>query len=172
MHALADATVGLNVPHREENTSMQLSRPAWSRRHEEEPDTEETQPTGPIERAMMDPATLIVARSCVMDGQLVTNRPILVLGEVRGRIVSRGAVFVAEAGSVQGDIEARSVFIHGAVVGDVDGRREVLLSDTGKLHGNVVTSSFELQRGAFFDGNTRMLRPQYTGWRRIDTPDA
>jgi cytoskeletal protein CcmA (bactofilin family) len=48
----------------------------------------------------------------------------------------------------------------------------VLLSDTGKLHGNVVTSSFELQRGAFFDGNTRMLRPQDTGWRRIDAPDA
>jgi cytoskeletal protein CcmA (bactofilin family) len=127
---------------------------------------------GPVERAMMDPATLVVGQGCVMDGQLVTNRPILVLGDVQGRITSQGSVCVAEAGSVQGDIEARSVFIHGAVVGDVDARREVLLSHTGKLHGNVVTSSFELQRGAFFDGNTRMLRPQDTGWRRVDASEV
>ena len=102
-----------------------------------------------------------------MDGQLVTDRPIVVRGDVRGRIASTSIVVVAECGSVQGDIQARSVFVLGAVVGDVDGRREVVLTESGKLHGNVVTSSFEVQRGAFFDGRTEMLRPQDTGWRRL-----
>jgi cytoskeletal protein CcmA (bactofilin family) len=151
---------------------MQLSRPVWAQRRAEEPVAEETPEIGPIEQALMEPSTLVVKDGCVMDGQLITDRPIVVLGDVRGTIACTATVCIADGGSVQGDIEARSVFIQGAVVGNVNGRREVQLYATGKLHGNVVTSSFELHRGAFFDGHTKMLRPQDTGWRRVEATDV
>ena len=72
---------------------------------------------------------------------------------------------VTQEGTVVGDIRARSVEVHGAVVGNVSGRREVRLRASGRLQGDVVTSSFELERGAYFNGHTKMLRPQDTSRR-------
>ena len=154
---------------------MQLSRPAWSRLYEvdpeQDPEGEGELPLSPDEAFAAEPNTLVVDEGCSIDGRLVTDRPILVLGDARGTIESTSTVRVAEAGSVQGDIRARSVVIAGAVVGRVSGRREVQLCATGKLHGDVVTSSFELERGAFFEGHTKMLRPQDTGWRTVPLID-
>lgn len=149
---------------------MQLSRPAWSRRgaEEQEPETPGELSLRAADAFASDPDTLIVDVGCSIDGRLVTNRPVLVMGDACGTIECSGMVRVAEGGSVQGDIIARSVVILGAVVGNVSGRRQVQLRATGKLHGDVVTSSFELQCGAFFEGHTRMLRPQDTGWRTLE----
>ncbi len=150
---------------------MQLSRPAWSRRHvaEQEPEAVGALSPSPDEAFAADPETLVVEEGCSIDGRLVTDRPILVMGDACGSIECTSMVRVAESGSVQGDIRARSVVILGAVVGSVTGRREVQLCAKGKLHGDVVTSSFELERGAFFEGHTRMLRPQDTGWQTLES---
>ena len=153
---------------------MQLSRPAFGRRRvvEHEPEAAGELPPSPDEAFAADPETLVIAEGCSIDGRLVTDRPVLVLGDACGAIESTSVVRVAEGGSVQGDIRARSVVILGAVVGNVSGRREVQLHATGKLHGDVVTSSFELRCGAFFEGHTRMLRPQDTGWRTLEPSRA
>jgi len=157
--------------HPGENTSMQLARPVWNRGHalEREPESVEALPPSPDEVFAADPHTLVIEEGCSIDGRLVTDRSILVLGDACGTIESTSIVRVAEGGSVQGDIRARSIFILGAVVGSVTGRREVVLCATGRLHGDVVTSCFELERGGFFEGHAKMLRPQDTGWRTLES---
>jgi len=50
----------------------------------------------------------------------------------------------------------------GAVVGNLTGSREVILHPGGKLHGDVETSSFLVERGAYFNGRTLMRLPQHT----------
>jgi cytoskeletal protein CcmA (bactofilin family) len=115
---------------------------------------------------------MLVGQDTALGGRLVMDRSIRVEGEFRGSIECSETVVVAPSGSVEGDIRARRVVILGAVVGNVTGRREVSLRALGRLHGEVVTANFELERGAFFIGHTRMLRPQDRGWRRADATPA
>jgi cytoskeletal protein CcmA (bactofilin family) len=96
-----------------------------------------------------------------MSGKLALDRPLLIEGEFRGAIESESSVVVSEAGSVEAAIRARSVAIHGAVVGDVRASREVVIHAGGRLHGDVETPSLVIERGAFFNGRTRMYRPEH-----------
>jgi len=54
-----------------------------------------------------------------------------------------------------------SVVIRGAVVGDVTASREVVIHAGARLHGDVETPSLVIERGAFFNGRTRMYRPEH-----------
>jgi len=146
---------------------MESTSTAWTRRLvgklDSRPGGEEL--PAPLEVA---PPAVVVQAGCSLDGRLVTERLVQVEGDFRGSIESSARVVVAEGGSVVGDIRARSVTIHGAVVGDVSASREVQLRASGRVQGDVVTSSFELERGAYFNGNTRMLRPQDRSRSAVD----
>ena len=98
---------------------------------------------------------------CEMTGKLALDRPLVIEGEFRGAIASESSVEVSEGGSVEAAIRARSVVIHGAVVGDVFASREVVLHAGARLHGDVETPSLVIERGAFFNGRTRMYRPEH-----------
>jgi cytoskeletal protein CcmA (bactofilin family) len=96
-----------------------------------------------------------------MSGRLALARPLVIEGEFRGAIESESSVVVSETGSVEASIRARSVEIRGAVVGDVSSAREVVIHAGGRLHGDVETPSLVIERGAFFNGRTRMYRPEH-----------
>lgn len=95
-----------------------------------------------------------------MTGRLVVERPLRVEGEFRGQIECANAVVVSEGGTVEAPIRARTVEIRGAVVGDVVASREVVIHASGRLHGDVESPSLVITRGAFFNGRTRMYRPE------------
>jgi len=80
--------------------------------------------------------------------------------EFRGELRTDGTLTVGESGSVEGDIHAREVEIRGAVAGNVIARRLLVLCEGARLHGDVETACFEVQRHAFFQGTTAMTRPQ------------
>jgi cytoskeletal protein CcmA (bactofilin family) len=80
--------------------------------------------------------------------------------EFRGEIFSEGTVTIGESAGIQADIQAREVVIAGAVVGNVKASRQLVLRSGARLHGDVETPCFELEKGAFFNGHTRMMRPE------------
>jgi cytoskeletal protein CcmA (bactofilin family) len=125
-------------------------------------------PAPPPSAAAPAPAASRIERGCEVSGRLVIGRPVRVEGEVRGEIESASTVVVAEGGSVEAPIRARTVEIHGAVVGDVVASREVVIHAGGRLHGDVETPSLVIERGAFFNGRTRMYRPERGP--RLDAP--
>src|SRR5215468_2093820 len=105
-----------------------------------------------------------------MSGRLATSRSLRVEGEFRGEIECGGAVVVTESGAVEAPIRARTVEIFGAVVGDVSAGREIVIHPTGRLHGDVDAPSFVVMRGAFFNGRTRMYRPERSLAQQDATP--
>lgn len=116
--------------------------------------------------AASDPATdaagfvTVIHPGCQLEGTLQVAGSIRIDGEFRGALVSDGTVLVSEAAAVEAQIQARTVVILGAVVGDVHAAREVLLHPSGRLMGAVETPSFVIERGAVFNGETRMFRPE------------
>ena len=143
-------------------------RPAGWRRLLARPD--EIPAPAPVAEAAAPLQGLSIERGCEVSGRLVIGRPVRVEGEVRGEIESASTVVVAEGGTVEAPIRARTVEIHGAVVGDVVASREVVIHAGGRLHGDVETPSLVVARGAVFNGRTRMFRPERA--LRLDVPAA
>ena len=104
--------------------------------------------------------TAFIHEGCEVEGTLAVENSLRIQGEFRGRIKARKTVTVDERATVTGDIQARIVIIHGAVVGDVTASREVVIQATGRLHGDVKTPAFQVERGAFLNGRTEMYRPE------------
>jgi cytoskeletal protein CcmA (bactofilin family) len=104
--------------------------------------------------------TTFIQKGCEFEGTLILDKSIRIEGEFRGAIESSETVVVDAEAAVEARIRARTVVIHGAVVGDLEATREVVLHPTCRLHGDVETPSLVVERGAFFNGTTRMFRPE------------
>jgi cytoskeletal protein CcmA (bactofilin family) len=120
--------------------------------------------------AAVERLTTFFDDGCEVNGRLIVKTSIEIDGEFRGVIESDEAVTVGSEAAIEGDICARSVQVWGAVVGDVAASREVVIHSTGRVHGDVSTPSLVIERGAFFNGRTRMYRPELVA--RADTTHA
>jgi cytoskeletal protein CcmA (bactofilin family) len=120
-----------------------------------------TAPRAEVEHgAALEPNVALITAGVEMEGRLVVPNSVHIEGEFRGQLESASSVWIAEAGSVEAPIKARTVEIRGAVVGDIVATREVVIHATGRLHGNVETPSLVVARGATFNGTSRMYRPE------------
>jgi cytoskeletal protein CcmA (bactofilin family) len=120
----------------------------------------EAPPLPQPERSAPEPEPARIDHGVEMKGRLVVDRALRIEGEFHGELECSSSVFVGETGAVQAPIRARSLEIHGAVVGNVVATREVVIHASGRLHGDVETPCLVIERGATFNGRTRMYRPE------------
>lgn len=139
---------------------MDMRLAGWRRLVLGVPEQETTPPPPEEQTVTATPDVAIIERGVEMNGRLVVRQSLRIDGELRGEIESAKSVFVSESGAVEAPIRARTVEIRGAVVGDVVASREVVIHATGRLHGDVETPSLVVERGATFNGRTRMYRPE------------
>lgn len=77
-------------------------------------------------------------------------------GAFDGDIVLRGMVVIGEQGRVTSPhIRAGTVVVAGSVKGDITAQK-VEITRTGRVWGDVVTTSFSTEEGAFLRGQIRM----------------
>jgi len=101
-----------------------------------------------------------IESGAMFEGTLTLKGDFRIDTEFRGELETDGIITVGPGGSVVGNIRAREVVIRGAVVGDVHAPRQLIVESTGKLHGDIETACLEIQKHAFFRGNTSMTQPQ------------
>jgi cytoskeletal protein CcmA (bactofilin family) len=117
-----------------------------------------------------------IGSGAVFEGVLTLKGDFRIDTEFRGELETDGTVTVGLDGAVVGTIRAREVVIAGAVMGNISAVRQLIVESTGKLHGDIETACLEIQKHAFFKGNTVMTQPQ--AYRRpvaseiSDIPDA
>lgn len=89
-------------------------------------------------------------------GDLRGSGGIRIEGTITGEIAISGLVVVGESGKVECDqLKADTVIIAGTVKGNITCQKLDIRS-SGKVWGDVVTSSFSSEDGAFFRGQMRM----------------
>ena len=95
------------------------------------------------------------------DGNLVVE------GRVEGNVAIRGALSVADGGTIEGDvIEAESVSVAGTVEGEIRISGELHAAAGARVRGNVIGGAVTLDEGAQFDGridNDFSLPPELEG---------
>jgi cytoskeletal protein CcmA (bactofilin family) len=76
-------------------------------------------------------------------------------GTFDGTISIQGALFVADGAKITAEIRAGSVSVGGSVKGNIIAGKVEILS-TGRVWGDLITTAFSTEEGAFLRGQVRM----------------
>ena len=94
-----------------------------------------------------------------LDGELSFKDLLRVNGHIRGKVQSeRGTLIIADAATVDAQIDVGVAIISGEVNGDVYARERVELGHGAVINGNISTPLLSIKPGATFHGDCRMLK--------------
>lgn len=102
-------------------------------------------------QAPREPFTLI-GPGCLFRGELILDGDVILHGRIEGTLFTDGDVLVAEDGSVEGGIHARSVTVEGSCRGRIEALYAVLLRGRAVVHAEVDAPALDMEYGARFTG--------------------
>ena len=110
----------------------------------------------PIQNTPVERVTSVLGPGINWNGSLRGSGGVRIEGTFEGDIALRGLVVIGETGRVTCEsIHANTVIIAGAVKGNIVAEKLEIRS-TGRVWGDVVTSAFSTEEGAFLRGQIRM----------------
>lgn len=113
--------------------------------------TSTTPTTVPVERV-----TSVLGPGINWTGNLGGKGGIRIEGTFEGEIAIRGLVVVGETGRLTcKNLKANNIIIAGAVKGNITAEKLEIRS-TGRVWGDVITTAFSTEEGAFLRGQVRM----------------
>lgn len=98
------------------------------------------------------PNETIIASGTRIKGEIALDGPGRICGTVEGRIESSTHVEIATEGSVEGNVKAAIVEIHGGIKGNVVATQTCRLAPTARLEGELRAASLAISEGAVFVG--------------------
>lgn len=94
-----------------------------------------------------------------LQGNLIFNDPVnlRINGNFEGKLETKGDLLIGEKAVVRASILGERVTISGQVTGDITALTELRLTASARLTGNVKSPSLSIEKGAIFQGVSRML---------------
>jgi cytoskeletal protein CcmA (bactofilin family) len=98
----------------------------------------------------------LIGEGTLLEGSCISEADIRIEGEVIGDLRTSGEVVIGEKGSVRSEIQAKDVTIAGRMEGTIKAAGIVRITPSGRLAGTVEASSLIIEKGAVFQGTSRM----------------
>lgn len=99
----------------------------------------------------------MIGKSIVIKGDVTGEESLVIEGRVDGTIhLKNNDLTVGQSGRVNANVTANVVRIDGEVTGDIVGLEKVVVTKTGRVHGNIVGPRVTLEDGAKFKGSIDM----------------
>ena len=98
----------------------------------------------------------IIAEGTVMNGDIQSDRTVIVYGTVKGKVHIQSDLIVAESGLVEADVNAENVSIAGRKKGRTEARNLFELKKTGTIEGEIVAKSVKIDEGGRVIGKINM----------------
>ncbi|RDX33583.1 polymer-forming cytoskeletal family protein [Arcobacter sp. HD9-500m-PIT-SAG02] len=98
--------------------------------------------------------TTIIAAGTRIKGEIEIECNLHIDGEYEGIVRSQKNVTIGKSGLLKGEVHADKVIISGAFSGSIDSNIVDILSN-GKLFGSVIAKEFVIERGGFFEGDSK-----------------
>ncbi len=90
-------------------------------------------------------------------GKLSFTGTVRVEGKIEGEIYSDDTLVVADGGYIRGMIRVGTLIVTGGLVeAEIIARNAVEIHPGGRVIGEVTSPIFQIERGAFFQGQSRM----------------
>ena len=97
-----------------------------------------------------------IGEKTVFQGMISSGGDLTIAGTVKGEVACEGTVVVEQDGRVDADIVAEEAFIKGQVDGNIKAQKRVEVAPSGRVKGNIESSSLSIAEGVFFDGSCHM----------------
>jgi cytoskeletal protein CcmA (bactofilin family) len=100
--------------------------------------------------------TSVLGAGIIWQGSINGSGGVRIEGTFEGQIAVKGLLVVGETGKVTCDnVRAANVIVAGAVKGNIAAQK-VEIRSTGRVWGDIVTTAFATEEGAFLRGQIRM----------------
>jgi len=100
--------------------------------------------------------TSVLGAGIIWQGSLNGSGGVRVEGTFEGQVFLKGLFVIGETGKVTCDnVRAANVIVAGAVKGNITAQK-VEIRSTGRVWGDIVTTAFSTEEGAFLRGQIRM----------------
>ena len=123
-------------------------------------------------------STSVIDQYSNFDGTYNSARDLRVEGQVKGTIVCRGTLHVAQGATVKAAVEAEAISVAGELEGEITCRGRLELLPTGRVKGEISTQSLVIHEGAVYEGELEMggtagrsRRPRPADRERSETPE-
>jgi len=97
-----------------------------------------------------------IGRKTVFQGVISSSEDLTIAGKVQGEVACQGTVIVEQDGTVDANIMAEEAFIKGQVDGNIKAQKRVEVASTGKVKGDIESSSLSIAEGVRFEGTCHM----------------
>jgi cytoskeletal protein CcmA (bactofilin family) len=91
-------------------------------------------------------------------GDLLFEDTFRVDGKVTGKILSDGDLVVGVGGEVDGEVVVGRVFVSGTLRGRIKAAKRIEIAPGGRVYATLETPSLVIEDGAFFEGQSAMVR--------------
>jgi cytoskeletal protein CcmA (bactofilin family) len=95
----------------------------------------------------------ILSSDVEIEGSITFKKELLIDGKVQGHVTSDGALTVGENANIRGEIQTKSVTVHGTVHGNITAERCELKSNC-TLQGDLKAARLIVEEGATFIGTS------------------
>jgi len=114
------------------------------------------QSTPPPSVQTVERITSVLGAGLIWQGTMVGSGGVRVEGTFEGKIALKGLLVVGETGKVTCEnIRAANVIVAGAVKGNIIAQK-VEIRASGRVWGDIITTAFATEEGAFLRGQIRM----------------
>ncbi|MHB1483418.1 MAG: bactofilin family protein [Saccharofermentanales bacterium] len=103
-----------------------------------------------------DKIDTIIGDSVVIDGPIVSKKPVKIDGTVHGSVTTKSNVFLGPNAVINGDIRGKDVTVCGKVNGNVNSGGRLIITSKAVITGNMSMVHLVIDEGAMFNGNCTM----------------
>lgn len=106
------------------------------------------------------PAGTFIAEGVTLVGNFETSDDFEIKGTVRGMVISTNTMHIDSTGALYGDAKVKNLYVDGEVEGSVIVEKASVISESGRLKGNLATATFQTDPGSYFDGALKLEVPK------------
>jgi cytoskeletal protein CcmA (bactofilin family) len=97
----------------------------------------------------------IISEGCVVDGSLNAPAFVRIDGQINGNVTIEQGLILGEKGNIKGNVITKQMVVYGLIEGDIN-TESLEIRNTGKITGNIKTTSIQVDAGAVYNGSLSM----------------
>ncbi len=101
-------------------------------------------------------ADTIIGPSVQIEGDLISKGNVRVEGTLKGKLLTEKNLEVTPTAHIEANVSAANMVIAGAVNGDIKASGKITILETGKVYGDITSSTLAINPGAIFSGQSNM----------------
>ncbi len=113
-----------------------------------------------------------IGRSAAFEGKISTQGMLRIDGKYRGQILSDDSLVIGETAEIDGEVNVKTLSVHGTVNGDIKADRRITIHSTGKILGDIQTPILVISEGAIFEGKCQMGKEETMRDGKVPIPEV